>query len=307
MPNVLSPALVAVYALVASALYVHFRGRDRHPFTRQLTDHSTFLAPFNLLIYLFSAVPNRPFIETERFSDLALLRENWQVFREEALNLYEQGGIAASESYDDLGFNSFFKKGWRRFYLSWYGEPLPSAQAMCPRSVALLAQVPSVKAAMFAVLPPGGKLVRHRDPYAGSLRYHLGLATPNSAACRILIDGTPYHWRDGEDLVFDETYIHSAVNESDQTRIILFCDIERPLHTAAARAVNRFIATRVLPATATKNQPGERVGALNKLFGLVYPVRLRIKRFKHANRRLYYRLKYAGVALALGLVVWSAI
>ena len=42
---------------------------------------------------------------------------------------------------------------------------------------------------MFAVLPPGGKLGAHRDPFAGSLRYHLGLVTPNSDKCRILVDG----------------------------------------------------------------------------------------------------------------------
>jgi hypothetical protein len=30
-----------------------------------------------------------------------------------------------------------------------------------------------------ALLPPGGDLA-HRDPFAGSLRYHLGLSTPNS-------------------------------------------------------------------------------------------------------------------------------
>src|SRR5689334_24353903 len=36
-------------------------------------------------------------------------------------------------------------------------------------------------------LPPGGKLVQHRDPYAGSLRYHLGLVTPKSPGeCRII-------------------------------------------------------------------------------------------------------------------------
>ena len=36
---------------------------------------------------------------------------------------------------------------------------------------------------MFASLPPGATLVRHRDPYAGSLRYHIGLVTPNDPKC----------------------------------------------------------------------------------------------------------------------------
>ncbi|WP_419146018.1 aspartyl/asparaginyl beta-hydroxylase domain-containing protein, partial [Escherichia coli] len=35
--------------------------------------------------------------------------------------------------------------------------------------------------------------------------------------------------RDGESVVFDETYVHEAYNHPDQNRIILFCDVERPL------------------------------------------------------------------------------
>jgi len=79
---------------------------------------------------------------------------------------------------------------------------------MCPRTTELLKAIPNVKAAMFASLPPGARLVRHRDPYAGSLRYHLGLITPNSDQCYIVVDGERYFWRDGESMMFDETYIH---------------------------------------------------------------------------------------------------
>ena len=51
--------------------------------------------------------------------------------------------------------------------------------------------IPSVHAALFALLPGKSKLGEHRDPFAGSLRYHLGLKTPNSDLCRIYVDGTP--------------------------------------------------------------------------------------------------------------------
>jgi beta-hydroxylase len=55
-----------VYAFFASAMFVHFRGNDRIKFYRQITDHSTFMAPYNALMYLFSAVPNKPFIDVPR-------------------------------------------------------------------------------------------------------------------------------------------------------------------------------------------------------------------------------------------------
>ena len=58
--QLLAPQLIGIYLLAASTLYVHFRGRQRLRIARQLGDHSTYLAPYNVLMYAGSAVPNRP-------------------------------------------------------------------------------------------------------------------------------------------------------------------------------------------------------------------------------------------------------
>ena len=39
------------------------------------------------------------------------------------------GSIKRSEQLNDVGFNSFFKTGWKRFYLKWYDDSHPSADA----------------------------------------------------------------------------------------------------------------------------------------------------------------------------------
>ena len=281
-----------LYVYVASAAYVHLRGRVRHRLQRQITDHSTVFAPINVLMYAASAVPRTPFLDPRLFPEVAVLREHWPEMRAEAEALLQRGDVRPSTTHQDVAFNTFFARGWRRFHLKWYDDFLPSAQALCPRTVELLRSVPTVHAALFALLPAGGKLTEHRDPYAGSLRYHLGLITPNSDACRIFVDGEPYAWRDGEDVVFDETYIHRAENRTDQDRIILFCDLERPLRTPVMRALNRFIAGHVLHVTASRNVPAERVGLVNQLSGGVHRLRQVLRRAKRANRRLYYAVKY---------------
>lgn len=228
--------------------------------------------------------------------------ENRRTIREEGLRLLDDGFVRAASAYNDLGFNSFFRTGWKRFYLKWYGDPLPSAQAMCPRTLELLARVPTLHAAMFALLAQGARLGRHRDPFAGSLRYHLGLSTPNSDDCYIEVDGERYHWRDGEDVVFDETYIHYAENRTSQTRPILFCDIARPVRTRLVRAYTQVMCRRVMKAAETENLPGEPVGVLNRLFGYMYQLRLVGKRLKAWNRKVYYAVKYALVGGLLFLL-----
>ena len=157
----------------------------------------------------------------------------------------------------------------------------------------LVNAIPTVKGAMFANLPPGGRLVQHRDPYAGSLRYHLGLVVPKTPGeCRIFIDGEPYSWREGEDLLFDETYLHYAENTTSDDRIILFCDVERPLRSRAMTAVNRWVSSHIVNQSATQNEEGEHVGWINRIFGYVYRVRLAGKRMKAWNKRVYYAVKY---------------
>jgi aspartyl/asparaginyl beta-hydroxylase (cupin superfamily) len=129
------------------------------------------MAPVNVLMYAGSKVPTTPFIDpAASFPELLPLREHWREIRDEALALREQQRIRAADGYNDVGFNSFFRRGWKRFYLKWYASAHPSAAELCPRTTALLAAIPSVKAAMFAELPPGSELRPHRDPYAGSLR-----------------------------------------------------------------------------------------------------------------------------------------
>ncbi|HYC75999.1 MAG TPA: aspartyl/asparaginyl beta-hydroxylase domain-containing protein [Planctomycetota bacterium] len=295
---------VRLLSWLAAALYVHLRGSVRLRPLRQLLDPTTFLAPYNAAMYLASAVPRGPFLRVDRLPELAKLRAAWRTLRDEALALgAATRGLGDGAGAEDLAFHTFFKRGWSRFHLKWYGAPLPSAEAACPRTVALLREIPTVRAALFCVLPPGGRLGRHRDPFAGVLRYHLGLATPNSDACVLHVDGAPYSWRDGEDALFDETFVHEAWNGADAPRVVFFADVERPLRTAPMRALNRWVCRRVMPAAAARNAPDEAVGALNRVFGAYRAAAAAGRRFKAKTRVGYYAAKYA----ALALLAWALI
>ncbi len=301
---ILSAKFAVILIFVSSALYVHYRGQDRHKFTRQLSDHSTVLAPINSLMYLFSAIPNTPYVASHYFPATRILKDNWQIIRDEAMNLLKQEYIKAADGYTDAGFNSFFRRGWKRFYIKWYGDYHPSAQELCPRTIELLKRTTGVNAAMFALLPPGGKLVRHRDPYAGSMRYHLGLITPNSEDCFIFVDNQKYFWRDGEDVIFDETYLHWAENKTDQIRVILFCDLDRPLKFKIAAVINSSFKRIFMRGSASPNNPNDTTGFINKAFKYIYAIRLFGKNLKKKNRRFYYFTKYIWIGALIGLVLY---
>ena len=284
---------------LASILFAHFRGRVRLPLSRQLLDHSVLLAPINAFMVLCSRVPTTPYLPSREIPALQVLDDNWEVIRDEALKMAELRRIKAAERHDDIGFNSFFKNGWKRFYLKWYDARHPSAAELCPRTVGILKGLPTIKAAMFAELPPGSKLNRHRDPFSGSLRYHLGLATPNDDGCHIIVDGETYSWRDGESVVFDETYVHEAHNKTDANRIILFCDVERPLKWRWAEAFNRWFGRVVMSAASSPNDGGDKTGAINKLTHAHWVIDQKRKQFKAWNRTVYKLTKATLITLVI--------
>src|SRR4029078_1787829 len=112
--QILAPTFLVLYVIVLSALYVHLRGRERFRFTRQLFNHSTLLAPYNALVFLFSAVPAKALQDVGGLPELAPLGEQWKMLREEAQSLFDEGHIRGALANNDVVFNSFFKSRWTR-------------------------------------------------------------------------------------------------------------------------------------------------------------------------------------------------
>lgn len=228
-------AVIATY--VGSILFLRWRCANTLSLRRQLTDFSTFMVPFNLPAYLLSKVPTTSRVDPALFPGLKVLEENWETIRDEALALYQHGHIAAK---DDLPASSFYKDNrWKSFYLKLYDNNIPSARELAPRTLALIEQVPGMNMALFAVLMPGKKLNKHHDPFAYTLRYSLGLSTPNDEGCGLFVDDADYTWRDGDAILFDETYLHHAYNNTETPRIILMTDVDS---RSGAAWCNAFIS-----------------------------------------------------------------
>jgi beta-hydroxylase len=300
--------IAAIYLF--SLLCIHLRGKARLPLRQQLLDRSTLMAPINVFMYLFSRTPASPFVAGSSLPELARLRENWESIRAEAEGLRARASGSAAESTAESATRGAAspdhvpKKRWDQLYLKWYDSVPPSARELCPHTCALLQTIPSVKLATFVELPPRTGLSRHRDPYAGWLRYHLGLATPNDDACYIEVDGQRYSWRDGEAMLFDETYVHSADNGCASGRLVLLCDVERPMRFRWAQAVNhlfgRMLASAMNPPNATTGGSG--------LAGLLLLVPRGLSRCRRRLRSwsmVAYRAAVVASVTALALLLFA--
>ena len=114
-------------------------------------------------------------------------------------------------------------------------------------------------------------------------------------------DGELYHCRYGDAVIFDGTFIHWAENKTDTLRVILFCDVERPLTSRIMAKINHWYEATVIRASQTENVEGDQVGVLNKAFGLAYYLRLPGEALKRKSRFAYYSVKWL---LLGGLLYW---
>jgi beta-hydroxylase len=117
------------------------------------------------------------------------------------------------------------------------------------------------------------------------------LSTPNCDECHIVVDGTRCSWRDGQDFVFDETYPHYAQNNTETSRLILLCDVERPMNPLG-RMFNGFYSI-VASGTLVPNTPEDRRGPVSALFAVLAPLQERAQRLRAQRRWLYKICKFS--------------
>ncbi len=200
------------------------------------------LVPVERFIGRRSLVGDATFFPLERFPWVKHVEENWTVIREELERVLEDHeGLANFQDISKDQIEITDDDRWKTFFLYGYGFKAKLGVEMCPRTAALMEQIPGMKTAMFSILSPRKHILDHRGPYKGVLRYHLGLIVPTDAeACRIRVGEDIRHWQEGESMIFDDTFNHEVWNDTDQTRVVLFVDVLRPLPFPES-LINRLI------------------------------------------------------------------
>ncbi len=204
------------------------------------------LAPIERFIGRKSLVGDATFFDNERFPWIAHVEENWAVIREELERVLEdREGLANFQDISKDQIEITDDDRWKTFFLYGYGFEAKLGVEMCPRTAALMREIPGMTTAMISILSPRKHILDHRGPYKGVLRYHLGLIVPEDAeACRIRVGEDFRHWERGGSMIFDDTFNHEVWNDTDKTRVVLFVDVLRPLPEPWA-TVNRLIVKAI--------------------------------------------------------------
>lgn len=129
-------------------------------------------------------------------------------------------------------------KPWHTYYFYFRGKPEHSHLAACPRTAEMLGRIPhNGLHVCFSAIEPGGALHPHTGPTNASLTAHLGLA--NCAGARLTVAGETAEYRDGEVLVFDDSFVHWVENTGTAVRYTLMVTFWHPELNRLERAFFR--------------------------------------------------------------------
>jgi len=181
------------------------------------------------------------------YPELRVLSENYPTIRGECESLIRQQlripGMEELTSYTSGGIHQI---AWKSFMFK-SGSFIDENCALAPKTAALLEKIPGLYTAFFSVLEPHQHIKPHWGYWKGFVRYHLGVIIPDNnrdRKCWIRINpeaqdrtqardaieqGERYFWKNGEAVLFDDTFLHDAANESDSVRVVLFLDLARKM------------------------------------------------------------------------------
>jgi len=189
-----------------------------------------------------SLVPNSPKVDPGLFDFLTPISENWEVIRDEALEVLKfREQIPGFQEISPDQYKIATEKNWRTFVLFGFGERLEKNTQLAPKTADMLEKVPNIQTAMFSILAPGYHIPAHTGVTKGILRVHLGLIIPKDyESCKIRVGDTMTNWRPGEMFIIDDTYEHEVWNNTDEERVVLLLDFDRPMKWSG-RLLNKML------------------------------------------------------------------
>lgn len=189
-------------------------------------------------MFYFPGLAQRSFFERSDFDWVPAIEAGTDAIRAELAALIDGGGdrfgpyVTASADRPPPNNPLLDKPDWGAAWLWRDGEIAPGMADLCPHALAALACAPQpvipgrAPLALFSRLTPGTHIQPHHGMLNTRLICHLPLIVPEGCALRVGADTR--QWREGELLIFDDSFEHEAWNRGSSDRTVMLFEIWRP-------------------------------------------------------------------------------
>ena len=197
-----------------------------HDLPRELWPDVLYSVMMELINHTYGA--DVPFFDVQEFPWVAEVESKFAGIRSELEKVVDRIELVpAFQEVQKDQYRITADDKWKVVVFQGFGKKFQDNLDAFPITSEALSCIPEWSTGMFSILKPGKKIPPHTGRYKGVLRYHLGLVVPSG--CAISVKGEVRSWVEGGSLIFDDTFVHSAWNESPRVRAVLFVDFLRPL------------------------------------------------------------------------------
>jgi aspartyl/asparaginyl beta-hydroxylase (cupin superfamily) len=148
---------------------------------------------------------------------------------------------------------------WGAFLLNVYGMCVEANAAQCPETMRTLTAIPGLCGFVcFSAIAPRTHILPHCGLSNVRLRCHLPLKVPRG--CRLRVATREVEWREGDSIVFDDSFEHEAWNSSDQSRIVLMFDVLHPNLTSEEQEFVRLMQEQARAGVYAGKLPNSPAG-----------------------------------------------
>jgi beta-hydroxylase len=116
----------------------------------------------------------------------------------------------------------------------------PKHAQLCPKTAELVYSIPEIISCDFSFLEPNTHILPHKGYTKMVLRCHLPLIVPSGEKCAIRVGEETHVWKEGELVIFDDSFEHEAWNKSDEKRVVLMFDIPNPNWNYSAEEISKY-------------------------------------------------------------------
>jgi beta-hydroxylase len=180
------------------------------------------------------------FYDSSQFSMLKPLVDNFKTIRQELLDLLSQQQEKQWMNTFPHYVTSDKEKAWKVFSFIFFNMKCPNNAALSPKTAELVYSIPEILSCDYSYLNPQTHVKPHLGYSRMVLRCHLPLIVPDEKLCAIRVGNETRHWKEGELMVFDDSFEHEAWNKTDKERVVLMFDIPNPLWGYNAHEISRY-------------------------------------------------------------------
>lgn len=189
----------------------------------------------NPSLFFLPGLSSSPVWNEKDFNSCSTLKENYQIIKEEYLNAFKNSLLISDYSVKD-NEHKLHKGQWNWYSYIQKGKINTSFESIFPQTTRILSSLDDLMInvpfsyTFFSELKSESHIEPHFGPCNIRLRIHFGIDIPNNISedCYMNIQEVSFDWKNGECVVFDDSYLHSVVNRSNKNRVILLLDVWHP-------------------------------------------------------------------------------